>query len=539
MSRAAAALFAAALLAAPRALAADDDYAGGVRETALEDESAHGKEVSRVAARLKADPDAAEALTDRIMLSKLALSVSRDADLDRRRAAVRRFVDKERHTAAEIAIGLARDDARGDRHYEETTFKVVMETYARNPNAGGSLGALKETATQSKIVQRAVGNVSEEQQREQLRTLFEGQGGQGDKSIENDPRSKGAPKTTPSSAGPVGTSATTLRDGYYDRLSAANVRGYSPQLVAMQSALNARRPPGAPALVETGKLDHATLAFPGHGMRFDADNLDARFRRDWILALARLSGTTLSEADWKDPDLEKRLAAKVPADKLPARQKRRAEALSRARRAIADFDAAAAKSRDPNAITKGLLLELGDRQREAARWIAVAALEEELARIEAEEGFLSPEALAAVDAVPAPPDIRAAYKKRGEALNARLLGLRANGEAALAVLESDAWQSRLREVERLQADSAMIKKDLSRDIADWKTAPRLVVESLVVQARWRRIAEDLALRYLPRSSFAKSAVARRSRLEAAVAAFRAIAVGDPVSARRALDEIAR
>ena len=101
--------------------------------------------------------------------------------------------------------------------------------------------------------------------------MFEGQGAQSGRVLTMDKDGRAGAK----GEGP----APALADSYYDRLSAGNLRGYSPQLLAMQSALNQRRPPGAPALVETGKLDYLTLSYPGFGMKFDVENLERRMRR--------------------------------------------------------------------------------------------------------------------------------------------------------------------------------------------------------------------------------------------------------------------
>ena len=272
--------------------------------------------------------------------------------------------------------------------------------YEDNPGAKKNVfGRLTKAAKDSSLIKKQTDEMGEDERRELLRTLFEGKGKLNPSVITQ--KDDGKSSTEKPAAGPA-----TAFSGYYDRLSGGNLRGYSPQLLSLQSALNSRRPPGAPHLVETGKLDYATLSYPGHGMRYDLGNLDERLRRERIVQLARLAGQTLTARDWKDPDLEAKLRAKAPADKLSPRLARRAALLEKARKAVADFDAAAAKSKDANAITKGLLVELGRDQ----RWIAAAPR-----RLAAGVEAYSPPSCWRSSTWCRPRRHGAAYKKRGEA----------------------------------------------------------------------------------------------------------------------------
>lgn len=469
--------------------------------------------------QLEGDPGLQEALIDRILQSKIAPAISSESDVKKRRSDVSAWVKSDLGSASEIAIGLARDEAAGTHLFENTTVKYLRQTYRRNNTDRGAFGVLKGAAKTSKLMGNPDQQAGEEEKRELLRNLFEGKGSQGEKVITGQaPEGKAAGADTPASA--------ALANSFYDRLSAGNIRGYSPQLMALQSALNTRRPPGAPALIETGKLDFATLSYPAYGLRFDLGNLDERLRRARIAELATLAGVQLTERDMKDPNLEARLLAKVPADKLKKRFASRAAANARAQAALAAFEAAAAKSKDPNQITRGLLVELSGRQREAARWLTAASLEEELARIESEEGFLTPDLLAAIDAVPAPAPTRESYKHRGQAYADRLAKLKANAQTSLDALQSDAWQSRIGEIDKLMSENQSLRRNISRDISDYRLVPFRVGEAVLKQPRWREILDDLLVRYAKATSYGREVANRRGKLSRFLGIFGQIASGD-------------
>ncbi len=353
--------------------------------------------------------------------------------------------------------------------------------------------------------------------------MFEGKGGESDKVLTE--MNDGKP--------PSDKPSTAAFNGIYDRLNAGNLRGYSPQLMSLQSALSARRPPGAPALVETGKLDYATLSYPAYAMSYDADNLEKRQRAERILALAKLAGRQLTARDWADPDLEAKLGGREAAEKILPRLKRRAELAAKARDALSAFLTAADKSKNPNAISRALLVDLGAKQKETARWIAAAALEEELSRVDELSDFLTPELLAAVAAAPAPADERDAYKRRGEALKTKVSRVKANAEKALALLESDAWASSLAQVDSLVSDNRDLKLTLSRDIGDYSRVPFGVADSLLVQPRWREWMDDFAVKWAPSLSYSKAVAFRRGRLARYMNIFGLIASGDANGAHTA------
>jgi hypothetical protein len=517
------ALAATLLLLAARAPAAAQDGAPTV-ETAAETDPG----ILAITEKLKNDPAFLDAVAARIARSRLVGRLTTDASPEARQAAAKEWVAADPSAAAHVALGLTADDVDGTTNYEDVLLGQLGKAYGNNPGAEKNLfGRLRKSAHDSKLLKKQSDEMSEDEKHEILRSLFEGEGNETNKVLTMKDDGK-AP-----SAGPAAGPATAF-NGIYNRLSAGNLHGYSPQLLALQNALSARRPPGAPALLETGKLDEATLGYPAYGMSYDLDNLDKRSRQDRILALARLSGKTLTARDWKDPDLEAKLKALVPADKLPSRLKRRAELSAKARAALAAFSAAAAKARNPDAVTRGLLIELGGKQKETARWITAAALEEELSRLEPLESFLTPELLAVIDAAPVVAPEREAYKKRGAALQSRLASLKANAEKAQGLLLSDGWAGSLAAVDALVAQNQNIKWNLGRDIDDFSRVPYRIAESRVSQPRWRVWADNLAVKWAPTLDYSRGVARRRGRLSRFLSVFGLIASGDSNGAHSAL-----
>lgn len=469
--------------------------------------------------QLEGDPGLQQALVDRIMHSKIAASISVDPDHEKQRSDVSDWVKGDLGSAAEIALGLSRDEAEGTHNFENGLVKHLKQTFRRGNTDRGAFGVLKgagKTSKQMGLKQNE--EVGEEERRERLKNLFEGKGAQSERIITGK-ADDDKPKTE-------STANASLANSFYDRLSAGNIRGYSPQLMALQSSLNTRRPPGAPALIETGKLDFATLAYPAYGLKYDLGNVEERLRRARIAELATLAGVRLTERDMKDPDLETKLLAKVPADKLPKRFASRAAANARARAALDAFIAAAEKSKDPAKITKALLVELSGRQREASRWLVAASLEEELARVESEEDFLTADLLAAIDAVPAAAPVRESYKRRGQSFKERVLKLKANAQSSLDALQSDSWLSRVAEIEKTMTESANLRRTISRDISDYRLVPYRAAEAVVKQPRWREILDDVVVKYLKATSYGREVAARRGRLARYLSIFGQIASGD-------------
>ncbi len=482
--------------------------------------------IVRVQAGLSEDPAAADALARRMLDSKLAARFEGE-EPGQKLAAIRAWIDSDPRSAAEIAVGLARDDASGTHEFEDLLSFRAARTLQYNPDSKkGLLGRLKKTNKDSKLMKKDE-EMQDEEKAEIIKTLFEGQGGQSNQ-ILTQTKSEG-------DKGSVGGGPRFSDSSYYDRLGQGNLGGYSPQLLAIQSALNARRAPGAPKLIETGKLDYPTLSYPAHGMRFDLKTLGNRLTYERNFALARLLGETLTEAELLDPRTSERLKAKLKAGKaLSPRFERRARALQKAQEVLSDFEKTALVSADPSKISRSLLSALGSRQKDAARWITLASLEEELMRIEAEEGFWSAELEAAIAAAPLAADARAAYSRRGQDFRARLERLKSNAQAAIASLEGPEWQKAIPQVEALMGESARLRGNLSRDIRNFVNTPFRLGESGGAKPHWRALLEDLVRRYLPSTSYGKELVAAERRSALLKDVFLKIAAGDLEAAHRIL-----
>jgi hypothetical protein len=472
---------------------------------------------------LSQDPAVADSLAARILQSGIAPRISAAADLAQRLADVRQWIDANPDGAARLAAGLAQDDQEGSHGFEESLLR----------NSGRSLqidaarvrdstyGKLKKNDLDSKLM-RADDGMSEEEKREITKTMFEGQGGMTNQIItaaKDDRRPDGA-------AGAPG--AAGLAAGYYDRLSRLNLRGYSPQLMAIQSSLNQRRVPGAPKLLETGKLDYETLSYPAYGMRYDLRGLEARLRLQENYELARLAGL---EGKYRpeqllDPQVEALLKRKTAGAKTSPRFAARRRAQERAAAALREFEAAALRARDPQGITRGLLATLGAKQKEAARWITVASLEEELQRIESESGFLSPELKELIAGCPVAEASRGAYLRRGEGFEKALLKMKANSEDCIRKLDAPDWGAAVPAVEAALAENAVLRKDLSRDIRDFVNTPYRLRALYAPQPRWRELLESAVASYLPGTGWGRRLREQSRQRETLKDVFAKIATGD-------------
>lgn len=491
--------------------------------TAVDSEDATLNQVRR---RLGEDPAFADMVAKRIDRSQLAALIAPNASGDDRVKALEDWMKSDPESASRIALGLFGDDASGKTAFEDGLLRQTRLSVVDNTkNNKGVLGRLRDTAKDSKLLKNQADQLSDDEKREITRTLFEGQGSQAGTVLGQGETGRGGPADSiPGSAG-SGAAATSF-SGIYDRLSAANIHGYSPQLLVLQNGLNARRPPGAPLLIETGKLDYATLAYPAYGIEYDVKNLEARLSRDRILALARLAGVALTARDLKNPNIEAELSAKLPGGgALSPRFARRAELGAKARAALEAFLAAAAPAKNPALISKELLLTLDAKRRDAARWITAAALEDDLSRADELDGFLTPELLAAIDAAPAAADARASYKDRGRGLQSRLAGARADAQKAEDLLVADTWASALAEVDRLSASERAARRALERDIPVYSRVPYRFETPLTVP-RWRLWLDDFMTRWLPSTGYARAILDRRARQARWLAVFLQIAAGD-------------
>ena len=449
---------------------------------------------------LRQDPGVADSLASRILRSGIGERISGAADPAQRLAEIRKWVLENPESAAQVAIGLSRDDEEGSRRFESAVLRNTSRSFQVNADhvSKSTFGRLKDSSVKSKLMGRDA-EMSEEEKREILKSMFEGQGGMSNQIVNQAEDNK----DPAAAAGAVGGAG--LAGAYYDRLSGLNLRGYSPQVMAIQSALNQRRAPGAPKLVETGKLDYETLSYPAYGMRYDLRNLEARLRFQRNFALARLAGLEKKYRPEQllEPEVEALLLRKAAGAKTSPRFDRRRAALERAAAALARFAAAAEPAKDPRNLSRGLLLALGSAQKDAARWITVAALEEELQRLESEGGFLTPELKAVIAACPAPPATRAAYLRRGAGFAAAWDRMKANAEQSLRRLEADDWQAAAAAVGAAQAENAALRKDLGRNIQDFVDTPYRLRGLSQDPGRWRRMLDDAVERVLPGSQWGR------------------------------------
>ena len=468
---------------------------------------------------LHKDPAVADSLASRILRSALGERISGATDPDQRLRDVHKWIDENPGSAAHVAVGLAQDDAEGGRRFEEAVVRNTGRKLQIDPDhvSRSTYGRLKRGSLESKLMS-ADAEMTEEEKREILKSMFEGQGNMSSQII-----TQGQDGKRPGAAG-----AAAFSGGYYDRLSRLNLRGYSPQVMAIQSALNQRRAPGAPKLRETGKLDYETLSYPAYGMRYDLRNLEARLRYQHNLELARRAGLAgrYRPEQLLSPEVEARLKRKAAGAKLDPGFSRRAGALERAAAALRGFEAAALPARDPANLTRRLLLNLGAKQHEAARWITVASLEEDIQRLDSEEGFLSPELLALIDACPLPEATRAAYKRRGEGYHQTLLKMKAKAAESVRKLEADDWKGAVGEVAAALAENATLRRDLSRNIRDFVDTPYRLRALYGHQPRWRDLLEGAVERYLPSTKWGRQLRERRAQRETLQDVFGKIATGD-------------
>lgn len=471
-----------------------------------------------VADQIRSNPNVAPSLAQRIARSSVASSISSSNDVNE----IAQWIRQDPEAAAVLAVGFARDDASGGHLFEDSLRNQNQRRKLEfNPSSRkGLMGKLNKSSRDSKLM-RQDDQMSDEEQREILKTMFEGQGSQSNKIVTQE--EKGGPPDQ-------NKTGANVPSNYFDRLSKGNLRGYSPQLQALQSALNARRAPGAPKLIETGRLDYETLSYPGYGMRWDIGTLDARLRleRAWALAKALGLEGRNEQAQLADPavqaELEKQAAAK--GVKLSARYDRRRAAIARAAAALQDFDGAALPAKDPLKISRSLILGLGSRQKEAARWITAASLEEELERLETEQDFLSAELVEMIKRCPVGEGDKASYLRRGEDYKASLAKMKANDEAAVAKLESDAWQSELDAVQAALDENANLRRNLSRNIADFRAVPYHLLSLESPKPHWRELIDQYVVQFLPSLAYSRQLRAVQARRDKLKDVFIKIAMGD-------------
>ena len=200
--------------------------------------------------------------------------------------------------------------------------------------------------------------------------------------------------------------------------------------------------------------------------------------------------------------------------------------MQRAAAAVKDFDSSALPARDPMRISRALLMTLGSKQKEASRWITVASLEEELERLEQQEGFLSADLLNAIAHAPLDEGTRASYKRRGEDYLKKLKTIKANDQKAIDGLESDGWVAQIDAIEASLNANAVLRKDLQRNITDFVNTPYRLDSLYPPKPRWREMMDSAVKTYLPSLAYSRELRATDKQRALLKDVFSKIAVGD-------------
>jgi len=474
-------------------------------------DSSRAELIRRMQDRLATDPGRANALAERILRSSLAEELSGSLDPVAARRDIRAWIKENPEDAAHLAVGFGRDDAAGTDSFERSLHTRYRRRHELNPNRyGGILGRLDQAARLSKTVEGET-ELDQEEQLKLIKNLFEGEGG-GEGNVAGPEEDGGK--------GEGGAAAAYAGSGGYDRLHRANLTGYSPEVMALQSAMNRRRPPGAPRLIESGRLDQATLRYPFFGLDYDITRLEEGLARQRAHALARLLGqeAQYSAAALQDPEVRRSLEASGGGRLQDPRFETRREALLKARRSLEDFDSAAGKAKGSKDITPALLKRLSRLRRNAALWITIASLEESLHRLISLQGFLTPLLRDTVSKCPAAPPAREAYLRAGTSLEQGIHAALAKGREARELLlagSDGSWQR----AERLLASVRSAAKSLPGRVDEYAMTARKLASFGPAPVGWRAWVDDAILRFLPGLSYSKKLRTRRSERAAALKAF--------------------
>lgn len=440
--------------------------------------------------RLLKDEPAARGLARRLLNSSLKSYFGgisdREEDLDR----VVEWIRANPHSAARLAFGFAQDDAEGTSSFESSLYERVIRYYRVNPNATrGLLGTLLAAGQSSAELLKLEG-MDEEQSRDAVKRFFEGE------STTTGKTPTGPPGGRPpgSSGGPPGSgsgssSPALAASGPYDRLTAANLKGHSPEVLYLQSAYNARRIPGAPKLVETGRLDYETIRFPFYELSHDLKNLEAGL------------GQLRSRVMGKNSHLLGTYLLKGNSPSLRVEQE-----LRKAREALARFEEEARAFQDLSRVNLPALKALGSRQREAARRVNAAWIGLEAATLDELSSFMTPELLRLIRRASVYPEVREAYEREADGLQERIEASRRELKGIEELLGREDYLSRIAEIESRTARTGRTRRKLRRDIRQYVTTPYKLHEAhvaLLQKSWWRELLDSLILRFLPSSRWAR------------------------------------
>ncbi len=303
-------------------------------------------------------------------------------------------------------------------------------------------------------------------------------------------------------AGPAATTGTPEQpEPSLDRLSASDLSGYSPQVLMLQSRLNAVRPPGVPPIELTGRLDYQTLAFPGAILGDDLQILSDRLKR--IEALAKNEAVPDSPGDGQGPSWD--------------------AALRKAREALQAFNRLALQARAPGRIDRRLLLDLSRRQKEAERWSSIAWIEGDKLRLRVESRFMTPDLLATLESLPEPEAAKQGYLRAGKARQRLIKSIESDDARELGELTSASWRSRFQEARRTLGSCQRRELVLDRSLRLYAAIPYALAEIENARTAPRRWLDGIALRWFPHSRRAEDAGTRRQRRRELEAAFLLIA----------------
>jgi len=486
-------------------------------------DGAHADLVRQMKDRLRSDPETTEIVAQRILKSSLGAQLSESAEPDRALEDLKSWVAQNPESAAHLAIGFAKDDAAGNKVFENSLYKDMQNFLELNPdNAQGMYGRLKRASSFSRSLEQTR-NLDNEDRQAVINALFEGVDSERSGKLsrtDNAGRWDAQRGIGPGGApGPGGTVDASV--SLYDRLGAANLTGYSPEVMTLQSELNRRKAPGAPGLVETGKLDYPTLRHPYYGLRYDIDRLDAAARTHRAWSLAKALGEAIPDARLKDAAVQRALQERAAGLAEEPAFARRLAAISKAEAALAAFDREAAFTKRKSQITRARLAALASLRQNAARWIAIAALEEMLQRLAALRGFLTQPLRAAVALVPVSEKERADFLNAGAALERELETALKKGARASALLGGDTkgWS----EAQRLSNEVRAASKSLPAEIQRYRDAPLMAAEGTAEPSGWRAALDDLVVRWLPNLAYSRELKGKRARAKERLDAFRRIA----------------
>ncbi|PCI40716.1 MAG: hypothetical protein COB53_00030 [Elusimicrobia bacterium] len=469
--------------------------------------------------RLKDDPEIAAVVAQRILKSSLGPQFTKAANEEDALKDLKEWVNDNPEAAAHLAIGFAKDDASGKKIFENSLYKDMENFLELNPDSSkGMFGRLKRASKFAGSMEQ-MEDLDNEDRQAVINALFEGVDSQrSGKLSRTDNAGRWAQQK---GIGPGGTAGPGERVDasaqLYDRLGSGNVTGYSPDVMTLQSELNRRKAPGAPNLIETGKLDYPTLRHPYYGLRYDIDRLTAAMRLHRAWSIARTLGKEYSQKDLANPKIQaelEQLAAEKGEDPGFAR---RLAALEKAENALAAFDREANKTKRHKGITRGRINKLSSLRQDAARWIAIASLEETIQRLSAQQGFMTQPLRAAVAQVPVAQEERSAFLNAGTELERQLKEGITKGLLATALLSGgpENWA----EAQKLSGEVRAVSKRLPRVIQNYRDAPLKAAEGTQQATGWRVKIDELMLEYLPNLAYSKRLKRKRDDAENRVAAF--------------------